>query len=97
MKDSHNSHCTVNCEGLSGAMEAIGATQIVERSVGTQKLKYTPFVGDGDSSTYHVVIKRTQDIYGERYVVTTEECGGQIQKRLGNALRSFVTDMKGNS
>ena len=93
--ESHNSHCTVNFEGSSGAMEAIGATQIFERSVDTRKLKYTTFVGDGDSSTYHVVSKRMQEMYGERYIVKKEECVGHIQKRMGNALRSFVTDMKG--
>ena len=94
-KESHNRYCTVNCEGSSGAMEAIGATRIFERSVDTRKLKYTTFVGDGDSSTYHVVSKRMLEIYGERYIVKKEECVGHIQKRMGNALRSFVTDMKG--
>ena len=58
-------------------------------------MKYTLFVGDGDSDTFKAIKEAMEDIYGNRYVVRKEECIGHIQKRMGTALRQFVRDMKG--
>lgn len=94
-KKTHEKDCSINYSGSSGGMESEGAVRIFERSIPTRGLKYTTFVGDGDSSTYQVVSQHMKDKYGSRYEVKKEECLGHVQKRMGNALRNFVRDMKG--
>ncbi len=94
-KKAHQSNCRLNFEGSSGSMEGVGASSIFKRSIETRKLKYTTFVGDGDSDTFKVVRECMQSIYGSRYSVEKEECIGHIQKRMGTALRKLVKDMRG--
>ena len=94
-KAAHEPNCSINYEGSSGAMEAEGAVRIFSRSISTRQLKYITFVGDGDSSTYQVVKEAMNEKYGSRYAVQKEECLGHVQKRMGNALRSMVKNMKG--
>ena len=93
-KEGHASKCNKNFHGSSGGMEGVGALSIFKRSIDQYKLKYTTFVGDGDSDTFKIVQEGMQEMYGERYKVVKEECG-HIQKRMGNALRRYLKDMKG--
>ncbi|XP_060607879.1 uncharacterized protein LOC132760007 [Ruditapes philippinarum] len=66
---------------------------IYRRSLEKRGLRYTVFVGDGDSSSYRSVIK--QNIYGPDIKITKENCVGHIQKRMGNKLRKIVQENKG--
>ena len=66
-----------------------------QRSIETRRLKYTTFVGDGDSDTLELIKENMADAYGDRYSVQTEDCIGHIQKRMGSALRLCVASMKG--
>ena len=91
----HDSTCQINYEGSSGGMEGAGAVKIFKRSIASRGLKYTTFVGDGDSDTFKVVHEEVFKTYGERYEIVKEECIGHIQKRMGNALRTLLKDMKG--
>ena len=55
-------------------MEDDGALKIFERSISERNLKYTTFVGNGDSDTYKVVRHGIAKIYGGRYKVIKDEC-----------------------
>ena len=51
-KEKHSPDCTINHEGSTGAMEKDGAVEIFTRTIDKHKLKYTVFVGDGDSGAF---------------------------------------------
>ena len=94
-KKGHEANCNINYEGSSGAMEGKGALAMYQHSIETRNFRYTPFVGDGDSDIFKVVKESMAHAYGDRYLVQKEECIGHIQKRMGAALRRYVTNMKG--
>ena len=62
-KESHASKCHINVQGSSGAMEGTGALSLFKMSIDQYKLKYTTFVGDGDSDTFTVVQEGMQELY----------------------------------
>ena len=64
-KEKHSPDCTINHERSSGAMEKDGAVEIFTRSIDKHKLKYTVFVGDGDSSSFGAVVSAVK-----KYMVT---------------------------
>ena len=90
-----NHVCQINHTGSSEEMEAQGAIEIFSRSIETRGLKYTAFVGDGDSSCFGKVQSAMKDKYGDKYLVTKEECVGHIQKRLGAAIKKYKNSKKG--
>jgi hypothetical protein len=53
----------INHEGSSEEMEAVAAVQIFSRSIETRKLKYTTFVGDGDSSSFGLSCPKSSDTW----------------------------------
>ena len=75
-------------------MEASAAVEMFGRSVENLKLKYTTFVGDGDSSCFGRVKEAMAAKFGNKYPVVKEECVGHMQKRMGTALRKYKKDMK---
>ena len=77
-------------------MEATAAVEIFTTSVSSRKLKYTTFVGDGDSSSYGRVKEAQEEKFGSDYQIRKEECVGHVQKRLVTALRKYKKDKKGN-
>ena len=94
-KQSHAPSCEINHHGSSEEMEAVAAAEIFGRSIEKRQLKYTTFVGDGDSSSFGRVRDAMEKKYGRDYVVQKEECVGHVQKRLGTALRKYKNNMKG--
>ena len=54
-KDTHV--CTINHDGRAGKMECEGAKAIYHRSVEKHSLRYTTYLGDGDTKSYQEVIK----------------------------------------
>ena len=92
-KESHD--CQINHKGSSEEMEAVAAVEIFSRSIEKRKLKYTTFVGDGDSSSFGQVKAALDEKFGSDYEVKKEECVGHVQKRLGTALRKYKKDNKG--
>ena len=86
-KECHEPVCQINHAGSSEEMEAALATEMFGRSISECNLKYTTFVGDGDSSLYGRVKDAMFQKYGDEYIVTKEECVGHVQKILGTALR----------
>lgn len=94
-KKAHEPKCEINHVGSSEEMEAVAAVDIFSRSIATRKLKYTTFVGDGDSSSFGRVKEALDKKFGAAYEIKKEECVGHVQKRLGSGLRRYKNDMKG--
>lgn len=65
-------------------METDGILKIFERSECERGVRYSKFLGDGDSSSYPTV--RQAMPYGDDIVVEKLECIGHIQKRVGSRL-----------
>ena len=76
-------------------MEKDGTVSIFLHSVEIRKLRYTTFVGDGDSSSFGAVVNAVNSKYGDQYPVEKEDCIGHIQKRLGTALRTYKNKRHG--
>ena len=85
--------CKMNHKGSAGAMEAIGAARIFLRSEESRKLRYTQYLGDGDSASFKKV--SDQKPYGEDVEIEKLECVGHVQKRCGTRLRRLINDNKG--
>ena len=83
--------CPINHEGSAGSMEAAGLMECFMNSIENQKLRYTHYIGDGDSKAHNEVVKN--DPYPG--IVVEEECVDHIQKRLGSCLHNFKHTMKG--
>ena len=56
-------------------------------------LRYTTYVGDGDSAAYGSVVDARP--YGPDIVIKKEDCVGHIQGRMGKHLRRLVDQHKG--
>ena len=74
-------------------MEARGACRLYGRSLTKHKLRYIPFVGDGDSKSYSDVTKMAP--YGPAVFIPKEDCIGHVTKRMGTALRKLTATHKG--
>ena len=64
-----------------------------ERSLKLHNIRYQPFIGDGDSSSYSNVEKSNP--YGVIHPVAKSECVNHVTKRMGTGLRSLTRDYKG--
>ena len=83
----HQSKCSINHEGSSGAMEVDGLREIFNRSVEKYGARYTTFIGDGDSSSYPTISEEKP--YGPDVLIEKKECVGHVQKRLGTRLHKL--------
>ena len=87
-----NHQCGINHTESSGAMESAGAKAIFHRSVDNYGLRYTEYIGDGDTGSYPAVVESKP--YGD-IVPVKLECVGHVQKMLGTRLRNLRSDYKG--
>ena len=92
--DHHKTTCSINHTTSAESMEKLAAKEMFSRSITTRGLKYTTYVGDGDSSSFNVVRDAMDEAYKERYIVSKEDCVGHIQKRMGKGLRTFKKSKK---
>lgn len=69
--------------------------RLYKRSTDKRKIRYTPFIGDGDSSAYSSIC--IEKPYGESVYIPKAECISHVTKRMGTNLRSVVRDNKGNA
>lgn len=94
----HKDKCLKNYEGSSGGMEAAAAMRLFSRSL-DNKMRYTVFISDGDSSAYNAICNMN-DGKGPYNGITIAkgECINHVGKRLGTALRKVreqvVTEKK---
>ena len=93
-KDWQINHiCLINHDKSSDAMESAGAVKMFSRSVEKNKLRYTSYIGDGDTSSFNDVVKSQP--YGPDVVIDKKECIGHVQKRMGTRLRNMRQTTKG--
>jgi len=85
--------CAINHVQSSGAMETVSAISFFAESIPKYNLRYTHFIGDGDTNSYQKVTESKP--YGDDCIPDKLECVGHVQKRLGTRMRKVVTDNKG--
>ena len=76
-------------------METAGVQRLFERSEEELGLRYNPYIGDGDSSSYNNIDHVRP--YGQAFFVEKDECVGHVTKRMGTNLREVVRSEKGNA
>ena len=74
-------------------MEGAGAVNMFARSIEKNKLRYTSYIGDGDTSSLNEVVNSQP--YGVDTVINKKECVGHVQKRMGNRLRNLRQSNQG--
>ena len=84
--------CAINHHESSGAMESAGAISIFCSSLSKFNLRYSHYIGDGDTKAYSKV--REARPYGETLIPEKLECLVHVQKRLGTRLRNLRTIKK---
>ena len=67
--------------------------EIYRRSVAKHNLRYSPFVGDGDSKSYAKITQEKP--YGQAVYIPKEECISHVTKRMGTHLRNMIKEYKG--
>lgn len=82
--------CKLNHTGSAAMMEPVGARRIWGRSVANRKLKYTSYIGDGDTKSFSAVC--SDKPYGPTPIVK-KECVGHIQKRVGGRCRKLKQNL----
>lgn len=83
--------CSLDHEGSSGSMEAEIIKDCFHASVEKYNLRYTGYVGDGDTNTF----KKVEESKPYNVPIHKEECVGHVQKRMGCRLRNLKKRMKG--
>lgn len=88
--ENHTPDCDANYDGTSGGMERSEAVACWTRSL-EHKMRYTNFVGDGDSSGYLAITScnEGEGPYGKEHPVIKSDCINHVAKRLGNGLRNL--------
>lgn len=84
--EGHQHLCGANFTGSSAAMDSAGVLAIFQRSIEKYSLRYTEFLGDGDSKAFALLTE--ESVYGDN-VIAKLECVGHVQKRMGSRLRSL--------
>ena len=92
---THEANCSINHTKSAEAMEKDSVVDIFARSIELHNLKYTTYVGNGESSSFAVVHDAMFEKYGEEHIITKEDCVGHIQKRMGTNLRNYKKGKKG--
>ena len=87
----HSAHCAINHKGSSGSMEVEGLRDIFQRSEPNYGVRYTTFVGDGDSASHSTILGERP--YGPDVIIEKKECVGHVQKRLGTRLRKLKSKL----
>lgn len=75
------------------AMESAGMLVLFQRSIEFLGLRYTTYIGDGDSNSYLSVVNAQP--YGPLVSIAKEDCISHVTKRMGNGLREIVKANKG--
>ncbi|GFU53513.1 uncharacterized protein TNCV_3169441 [Trichonephila clavipes] len=68
-------------------IETVGMVRIFQRSLSHRSVRYTFYIGDGDSKTFSSIT--ASNPYGEDITVSKIECVGHVQKRMGTRLRKL--------
>ncbi|GFS74505.1 uncharacterized protein TNCV_458491 [Trichonephila clavipes] len=74
----HVKECLKNHNGSAGMVETVGMVRIFQRSLSHRSVRYTSYIGDGDSKTFSSIT--ASNPYGEDITVSKIECVGHVQK-----------------
>lgn len=78
--ENHKEECAVNHDGSAGKMEVDAVVEMFRRSETLHQVKYTQYIGDGDSKTFKCIIDAKPY---EDFTVLKKECMDHVQKRMG--------------
>lgn len=92
-KNEHIKSCSAKYSGVSVGMELQGVESIFPRSESQYNVRYTQYLGDGDSKAYSNVSELK--VYGENCAITKLECIGHVQKYMGTGLWRLKTKSSG--
>ncbi|GFX65831.1 uncharacterized protein TNCV_2043641 [Trichonephila clavipes] len=84
---AHKISCRKNYSGSAGKMEVDGMLRIFNRSEKLHNLKYSNYIGDGDTKTFNALSENKP--YGDDHLIQKTECVGHVQKRMGTRLRKL--------
>ncbi|GFV59338.1 uncharacterized protein TNCV_942271 [Trichonephila clavipes] len=84
---AHKISCRKNYSGSAGKMEVDGMLRIFNRSEKLHNLKYSNYIGDGDTKTFNALSENKP--YGDDHLIQKIECVGHVQKRMGTRLRKL--------
>ena len=90
--EDHLDVCLLNHNSSAQSMEAEGVYSMYQASVDNRHTRYNPYIGDGDSKSFHRL--QQEDVY-DGVELTKEECVGHVQKRMGSRLCSLLDRNKG--
>lgn len=76
---------------VSQSMEVAGVLTLYKRT--PEGIRYSPFVGDGDSKSYSQLEQAAP--YGRSFHKPKEDCIAHVTKRMGTNLRKKVAEYKG--
>ncbi|KYN14894.1 hypothetical protein ALC57_12886 [Trachymyrmex cornetzi] len=82
---THAENCQSSHSGSAGKMEVDGVLEMFQRSIELHDVKYTNYIGDGDSTTFKGVTDAKPHV---DIIVKKKECIAHIQKRMGTRLRN---------
>ena len=74
-------------------MESESVLEMYKNSEEKHGLRYIPFIGDGDCSSFSIVEKKAP--YGPLVDVYKAECTNHVTKRMGSGLRKLLQQSKG--
>ena len=83
--------CRVTTQASAPGIEANAVVTLWQRSEAKHKLRYTTYIGDGDSKGHKRVTEANP--YGDVAVVK-DECIGHVQKRVGKGLRDLKAKLR---
>ena len=83
----HDPICSNNFDGSPQAMEQQLGIYIWERSEELHKLRYTEYLGDGDTHTCDKL--NDLHVYGPDVQILKKDCINHVSKRMGTALREY--------
>ncbi|GFV06511.1 uncharacterized protein TNCV_2948331 [Trichonephila clavipes] len=85
---AHKISCRKNYSGSAGKMEVDGMLRIFNRSEKLHNLKYSNYIGDGDTKTFNALSENKP--YGDDHLIQKIECVGYVQKRMGRLIDSLI-------
>lgn len=86
-KHRKKGNCSRNHFGSAGSMEVEGIKKMFCRSKELLGVRYTNYIGDGDTSTYPAICDSQP--YGPDVTIIKEECVGHVQKRMYSRLKKL--------
>lgn len=90
--ETHKDSCERNYSGSASAMECDSVIEMFERSVERHSIRYSEYLGDGDSKAIKAV--NNKKVYGPDIEVEKLECVNHVSKRMFARLSSLKQTMK---